>query len=221
MRTLGSRASRRPPIARAALLAAALVATTIAFSPLQASASTAFERNLVRNGGAEARLASWETFGDLSTRRYGDAGLGFPSTTTGARIGGGLRFFHAGAYDDSTGGCGDGKQELVLAGIGAAIDSGHVRVRLRGYAGTNGADQLNAHLDLYFRDARNHTVAINGITRTVSSTNEHYTRIRAARVLPRHTRILLLHIWADGDATVTSQTCQAFWDRLSVVLERV
>jgi len=40
-------------------------------------------------------------------------------------------------------------------------------------------------------------------------------------VLPSKTRILRLHLWADGDATMSSGDCQAFWDNLSVVLKKV
>jgi hypothetical protein len=76
-------------------------------------------------------------------------------------------------------------------------------------------------VDLYFRNASNHTVASNGITKTATGTNEAYQRFSVSKVLSKHTRILRLHLWADGDGTVSSGDCQAFWDNLSVVLKHV
>jgi hypothetical protein len=198
-----------------------ITAALVAASPLAAAAATPTGVNLVQNAGAESGLGHWETFpsGDFRTHKYGASGLGFPSRRTARNIGGGTHFFYAGPYDEAFGTCGDANQAWTLKGIGSAIDSGHVKVTLKGYAGTNGAADINAHLDLYFRDAENHPVSSNGITRTASSTNEQYQRISVSRTLPTDTRILRVHLWADGDATVTSGDCQAFWDNVSVVLK--
>ena len=203
-------------------IAGVLIATAlVAIPPLAVAAATPYGVNLVQNGGAESGLGHWETFpsGDFRTHKYGASGLGFPSKGTARSIGGGTHFFYAGPYDSAFGTCGDANQAWTLKGIGSAIDGGHVKVTLKGYAGTNGAADLNAHLDLYFRDAENHPVSSNGITRTASSTNEQYQRISVSKTLSADTRILRVHLWADGDATVSSGDCQAFWDNISVVLK--
>jgi hypothetical protein len=199
------------------LMATALVTIT----PLKVAAATPYGTNLVQNGGAQSGLLHWETFpsGDFRTHAYGASGLGFPSKSTATSIGGGTRFFYAGPYDTAFGTCGDANQAWTLKGLGAAIDSGHVKVTLKGYAGTNGAADLNAHLDLHFRNSQNHSVASNGITRTVAGTNEQYQRISASKILPKGTRILRVHLWADGAATASSGDCQAFWDNISVVVK--
>jgi hypothetical protein len=212
--------AHRGTLAIAAVLIAAALVTII---PLEVAAATPYGLNLVQNAGAENGLRHWETFpsGDFRTHAYGPSGLGFPSKSTARGIGGGTRFFYAGPYDNAYGTCGDANQAWTLKGIGGAIDGGHVKVTLKGYAGTNGAADLAAHLDLYFRDSQNHSVASNGITRTVSATNEQYQRISASKVLPKRTRILRVHLWADGDATTSSGDCQAFWDNISVVVKPV
>ena len=213
---------RRPGTGRTLALAGILVTALMASAtPLVASASTPFGTDLVKNAGAQAGLQRWETFppSDFKTHAYGPAGLGFPSKAASQAIHGGTRFFYAGLYDSSYGTCGDAAQQWKLKGIGSAIDRGHVKVKLKGYAGTNGSMLITAHVDLYFRDAQNHSVAKNGIIRAVSGTNEQYKLTKGASVLPRHTRILRLHLWADGDATVSAGDCQAFWDNLSVTLK--
>jgi hypothetical protein len=192
-------------------------------TPLAASAGTPYGTNLVKNAGAQDGLHHWQTFppSDFKTHAYGPGGSGFPSRSTSRAIHGGTRFFYAGLYDSGYGTCGDAQQQWKLKGLGGAVDGGHVKVKLKGYAGTNDSPLITAHVDLYFRDAQNHSVAKNGITRAVSGTNGQYQSTAGASVLPRHSRILRLHLWADGDATVTSGDCQAFWDNLSVVLKHI
>lgn len=217
-------AYRRQRMGRALMLTGILVtALVVSASPLAASSSTPFGTNLVQNPGAQDGLNHWETFppDTFKTHAYGPAGLGFPSHQASLAIQGGSRFFYAGLYDSGYGSCGDARQQRQLKGIGSAIDRGHVKVYLKGYAGTNGSPLIRAHVDLYFRDSQNHSVARNGITRLVSGTNEAYKRVSGAAVLPPGTRILQLHIWADGDGTVSSGDCQAFWDKLSVVIRHV
>jgi hypothetical protein len=213
------RSARSSTLAMAGVLLAVLATTT----PLEAAAATPYGVNLVKDAGAENGLAHWDTFpsGDFRTQTYGASGLGFPSKRTAKSIGGGTHFFYAGPYDGTYGTCGEATQEWTLTGLASPIDSGHVKVYLKGDVGTNGSPLINAHLDLFFRDAQNHPVASNGITKTVSGTNERYQLISASKVLPSKTRILRLQLSADGDATVSSGDCQAFWDNLSVVLKRV
>ena len=216
------RSHHRPIAGRALVLMGVVVmALLTSTSPLLAAGSTPYSKNLVKNAGAQSGLTRWQTFppADFKTHAYGKPGYGFPSKATAAAIGGGSKFFYAGLYDDSYGTCGDAQQVRKLKGLGSAIDHGKVKVKLKGYAGTNGSPLITAHLDLYFRDAQNHPVAKNGITRAASGTNEQYQRLKGATVLPEGTRILRLHLWADGDGTVSSGDCQAFWDNLSVVLK--
>ena len=224
MRIVSFRTYRRPRMGRVLVLTGILVAALfVTASPLMASASTPYGTNLVKNGGAQDGLSSWETFppDDFQTHAYGPGGFGFPSQGAAQAIQGGTEFFYAGPYDTVNGTCGDAQQQWQLKGLGSAIDSGQVKVNLKGYAGTNGSPLITAHVDLYFRDSQNHNVARDGITRFVSGTDEEYKQTKGAAVLPSKTRILRLHLWADGDATMSSGDCQAFWDNLSVVLKKV
>ena len=208
---------------RGAAIVGALLTGAMLFAAPVAATTTPYNTNLVKNGTAESGVNHWETFppNDFQTHTYGASGFGFPSKMASQNIGGSKHFFYAGPYDNAYGTCGDASQTFTLTGLNSPIDTGHVKVRLRGYAGTNGAADINAHLDLYFRDADNHSVSSNGITKTASSTNEKYKHFDVTKVLPNHTRILRIHMWADGDATVSSSDCQAFWDNLSVVLTHV
>jgi hypothetical protein len=218
-----SRFSRRAPTRRALALSGALaLGLLVGATPLATSASTPYGSNLVKNPGAQNGLTAWETFppSDFETHAYGPGGLGFPSKGASKAIQGGSRFFYAGLYDSAYGTCGDAQQEVKLKGVGSAVDQGRVKVKVKGYAGTNESTLVTAHLDVYFRDGRNHTVAKNGITRSVSGTDEKYKRLKGASILPKKTRILRIHMWADGDATVSSGDCQAFWDNVSITLKR-
>lgn len=203
-----------------AIAGVVLVGALLSASPV--AAATSYGTNLVKNGGAENGLTGWETFpsGDFQVRAYGPAGFGFPAKSQSTKIGGGTHFFYAGMYDNVYGTCADAAETFTLTGIGTAIDTGHVAVRLRGYVATNGAASVNGHLDLYFRNSQNHSVASNGITKTFTQTNEVYKHVDVTKVLPKNTRILRIHIWADGNNTVGGD-CAAFWDKLSVVLSHV
>jgi hypothetical protein len=75
-----------------------------------------------------------------------------------------------------------------------------------------------AHADLYFRDSNNHSVGFNGITRTRTGTNNNMLAVKGSHVLPKHTRELEVHLWADN---VTAGYCNAYFDNISVVISRV
>jgi hypothetical protein len=203
-----------------AIAGVVLVGALLSASPV--AAATPYGTNLVKNPGAENGLHNWDTFppGDFQVLPYGPAGFGQPSKASSKKIGGGAHFFSAGAYDMAYGTCPDANQQFTLTGIGSAIDTGHVAVRLQGYMGTNGAAGINAHLDLYFRNSQNHGVASNGITKKVSMTNELYKHVDVTKVLPKNTRILRIHMWSDGYNTINGD-CAAFWDKLSVTLSHV
>ena len=200
-----------------ALAGAVALLAAVAAPPLAVSAATPYGSNLVKNGSAENGFTSWETFGSPKTVKYGSSGLGYPSKSAANAIGGGQKFFSSGPYE--LGACGDLQQTIKLKGIGSSIDQGKVKVRFKGYAATNGAADINAHLDLYFRDAENHQVSSNGIERTASSTNEQYRSYSVTRTLPKHTRQLRVHLWADGSST-ESGDCQTAFDKISVTLIR-
>ena len=125
---------------------------------------------------------------DFQTHAYGPGGFGFPSQGAAKAIQGGTQFFYAGPFDTGYGTCGDAQQQWQLKGLGSAIDSGQVKVNLKGYAGTNGSPLIMAHVDLYFRDPQNHSVARDGITRSVSGSNEEYMQTKGVAVLPSKTR---------------------------------
>jgi hypothetical protein len=216
MRVRSFRSGGRGPVRHLAILAAA-AATVLALAPAAASAaSTPFGVNLVKNASFEHGLSGWETFETPVVRRYSPATGGFPSPAQSARIGGGAHFLYLGANDVT--GCPDVRQSLFLKGIAGAIDSGHVKVQLRGSVATQGGASFNAHFDLYFRTANNHGVSSNGITRSVSQSNQQYVSFKITKKLVPGTRLLGLHLWADGDDPSTTGDCPAFYDKLSVVL---
>lgn len=218
-----SHAANRPTRqARRLALTGLLAAAVLALAPAGASAATPYGTNLVKNPGAENGLTGWEVFPDqgAQSRTYGGAGLGYPSTADRNSIGGGSRFFTVNPKVLTPGwDCGDLQQTIKITGLNSSIDSGKVKVKLKGYAGTNGAGDINAHLDLYFRDANNHQVAVNGIEKTASSTNENYVRFLVTKTLPKNTRQLRVHLWGDGSST-EGGNCQVFFDKISVVLVR-
>ncbi len=199
-------------------------AASIALGVAPASAATPYGSNLVDNPGAQSGSASpdgqstvvipsWDTFGNMTVVRYGTSG--FPSTARGNSFGGGTKFFSAGPYDIALDQCGDAQQTIILSGRGSAIDSGDVRVYLKGRVAAGGS-QTVAHLDLYFRNSENHSVSSNGITKHLQATGSSFTSINSSKTLPKHTRILRIHLWADN---VSSGYCKAYFDKLSVIIQ--
>jgi hypothetical protein len=222
MGTQSSSSLRRRIHGKTTLFAGMLLAgTLVAGMPLEVAAATPYGSNLVLNGGAEHGLTHWDTFLAFKTHHYGSSGLGYPSTAASNNIGGGSRFFTAGQYDNTFNQCPEADQTILLTGIGSAIDSGHVKVSLSAYAGTNGAADINARVNLEFRTSGSpHPVAGNDFHKRASSTNEHYKHLTASKILTKHTRTLIVQLRADGTSTETGG-CQAFWDKISVKLEHV
>ncbi len=194
-------------------------ATLLAAAPLQAASPTPYGVNLVKNAGAENGLNSWDTFLAFKTHKYGASGHGLPSTHASHQIGGGTHFFYSGDYDIAYSGCPEADQTIKLKGIGSAIDKGHVKVFLNVYAGTDGAGDIHAHVDLSFRNSNNHSVSGSDFHKQASSTNEQYKHLTASKVLTPGTRTLRVHLYADG-ADVTGG-CYAFWDKVSVKIKHV
>lgn len=186
-----------------------------------AAATTPFNTNITRNPGAENGITGWDVFpsGAFVTHAYGPAGFGFPPKSEGKRIGGGAHFFTS--KTDNVFGCGDAKQDITLRGIGGAIDNGHVKVQIKGYAATNGAAEMRAHFDLQFFNSEHHTDNISsfGLKKQALSTNETYRTLQGGMVLPAHTRIVQIHLYqTPGDGSVG---CQSSWDNISVKLVHV
>ncbi len=195
-------------------------ATLLAAGPLQAASPTQYGVNLVKNGGAENRLNSWDPFLAFKTHKYGAAGFGLPSKHASNQIGGGTRFFLSGEFDNAYSQCPEADQTVKLTGIGSAIDHGHVKVYLSAYAGTDGAADIHAHVDLYFRNGNNHSVSGSDFHKQAVSTNEKYKHLTASKVLAPGTRTLRVRLSADGDSTLAGD-CYAFWDKVSVKLKHV
>jgi hypothetical protein len=220
---VGSR-SRRRGVSTTLLASSAIVFAVLLSAAPAAAATTPFNTNLVRNPGAEKALANppWDVFPDgaFVRHKYGPSGFGFPPKSEGTRIGGGVYFFTS-KLDNVFNECGDAKQDIVLTGIGGKIDTGHVKVQIRAFAATNGAAEMTANFDLQFFNSEHHTdnIATFGLKRHATSTNETYRTLQGSKVLPKHTRIVQVHLYetpSDG-----SVGCQASWDNVSVVLLHV
>ncbi|MFN8518852.1 MAG: hypothetical protein U0667_05550 [Chloroflexota bacterium] len=204
-----------------ALLATAALAVT----PGVASAATPYGSNLVRNPGAQDGSSSssgngvvdiprWDTFANMTVVKYGTSG--FPSTSKGNAINGGSKFFSAGRYDSGLGACGQAEQVISLSGRSSLVDDGRIKVSFSGKVAASG--DTVAHLDLYFRDANNHSVGSNGITKTVQGTGTTFKSLSYSRTLPDGTRKLRVKLWADG---VDSGYCKAYFDNIKVTISKL
>lgn len=214
------RAHARVRPARRLALTGLLAALVVGLLPGTAAAATPYGTNLVKNPGAENGLASWSGFNDPATRAYGSGGLGYPSKQQRNRIGGGSFMFTAGDFVPAFSACGELEQTIRLKGIAGAIDGGRVKVRLKGWMSTSGAADLTANVLLLFRDGENHSVAVNGISGSATTTNEVYRSVDKSRKLPKGTRILRLKLFASGSGA-EGGACEVAWDKLSVVISRV
>lgn len=210
---------------RASTILALLASATLAASPASAASATPYGTNLVRNPGAQDGSASssgngvvdiprWDTFANMTVVRYGTSG--FPSKSQGNSFGGRSKFFSAGRYSSTNGSCGDAQQTIRLHGRSSLIDSGRIRVSLSGRVAAAG--DVVAHLDLYFRNADNHAVSSNGIIRKVEGSGNSFRLVSGSKVLSKHTRILRVHLWADG---VDSGYCKAYFDNIRVTISKV
>lgn len=219
-RTTRSRWTKRAGTTTTLIAIAALAA-----SPVSAASTTPYDTNLVHNPGAQQGSASssggravdiphWDTFANMTVVRYGTSG--FPSKRRGNAIDGGTKFFSAGRLDTGLGQCGQAEQVIRLHGRSSIIDSGRIKARLWGKVAASG--DAVAHLDLLFRDSRNHSVGSNGIQRTVEGSGSSFRTISASRTLPEGTRILRVKLWADG---ADSGYCKAYFDNIRVTISRV
>jgi hypothetical protein len=199
------------------LLIAAACSLTAALPAGPASAATAYGENLLKNPGAEsgapgALVPRWETDTDFTVVPYGSPGV--PSLKQGKSIDGGRQLFSTGPYSMDFDACGLGIQFIKIKQRDKDIDSGKVRVTLQGYLGTKSiSDQ--ATVTIQFRDGNNHQVGSKQLTIGPVSTAGKLLEDTASRTVPDGTRILRVQLLGNP----VEQTCDAFFDNLSVVLE--
>ncbi len=199
------------------LLIAAACSGAAALAATPASAATAYGENLLKNPGAESGdpgtvVPRWETDTDFTVVPYGSPGV--PSRKQAKSIDGGEQLFSTGPYSMNFDACGLGLQFIRIKQRDKDIDSGKVRVTLQGYLGTKSiSDQ--ATVTIQFRDGNNHQVGSKQLTIGPVSTAGKLLEDTASRTVPDGTRILRVQLLGNP----VEQTCDAFFDNLSVVLE--
>jgi hypothetical protein len=194
-------------------VAVALAATVSISEP--AAAATPFGKNLVRNPGAEAggtgtNVPDWEIDPDFSVGAYGGSGL--PSKKQGQSVDGEKQLFSTGPYVTNFDTCGGARQTIKLKKITGDIDSGGVRVTVRAAMGTK-AKSDTAFVILQFRDGNNHQVGSN--LSISASTKGKMVEKSKSQSVPSGTRAI--NVLLQGD--LLEQTCDAFFDNVSVVLD--
>ena len=199
------------------MLIAAACSTSAVLATAPASAATAYGENLLKNPGAEsgdpgASVPRWETDTDFTVVSYGARGV--PSTKQGKAIDGGAQLFSTGPYSMNFDACGSGLQYIKIKQRNKDIDGGRVRVTLQGFLGTK-ATSDTATVTVQFRDANNHQVGSKQLTIGPVSTAGKLLEDTASRTVPEGTRILRVQLLGN----TVEQTCDAFFDNLSVVLE--
>jgi hypothetical protein len=203
-------------LATTLIIASACVGGVV-FPAAPASAQTAYDKNLLKNPGAEngspgASVPRWETDTGFEAVPYGSPGV--PSEKQGASIEGGEQLFSTGPYSENFDACGSGLQYITISGRNKDIDNGKVRISIHGYLGTKSITD-SATVAVQFRDKNNHQVGSRQLTLGPVSTKGKLLEDSAARKVPEGTRILRVQLLGN----VAEQTCDAFFDNLSVVLE--
>jgi hypothetical protein len=139
-----------------------------------------------------------------------------PTKAHGNSFGGGTRLFSTGDYSVALDACGSALQSIAIKGRGGAIDSGDVRVTLKGRLGTENP-MATATVSLQFRDADNHQVGSRQLKLGPVSTDRTLVSRTASRVAPRGTRILVVRL----QGSTTEPTCSALFDNLVVRISPV
>lgn len=196
---------------RALVVAGIVLASGSAF----AAGATPFGKNLVKNPGAEAggtgtNVPNWEIDTGFSVEAYGTPGL--PSKKQGKNIDGDKQLFSTGPYDFTFDTCPGARQSIKLKGIFDAIDAGNVQLTLSAALGTENKSDT-AIVIVQFRDGNNHQVGPN--LEISASTAAKMTEKTRSNVVPKKTRAV--NVLLQGD--VIAQTCNAFFDNVSVVLQ--
>jgi hypothetical protein len=203
-------------LATTLLIASACIGAAV-FAAAPASAQTAYEKNLLRNPGAEsgdpgAVVPRWDTDTDFTVIPYGSSGA--PSKKQSKSIDGGKQLFSTGPYSMNFDACGTGIQYIKIKQRDKDIDNGKVKITLSGFLGTKSISD-SATVTVQFRDGNNHQVGSKLLTIGPVSTAGTLLEDFASRKVPTGTRILRVQLLGNP----VEQTCDAFFDNLSVVLE--
>jgi hypothetical protein len=199
-------------LARSAGLLALGLATILA-SGLMTGASamgatappTPYGVNLVKNPGAEKGptgedIRGWTNLG-AEVRAY-CAEPGFPCGVDGA----GDRLFHAG--------CGGLQQVIRLKGRASAIDASKVRLNVKALVGTDGPTAAHVAIDFFDSQERNLGNEINIGAYDSAST---MLKVNDSRKLPKRTRLVRVLLYS----SLGGETCDAFYDNVSVVIKHL
>jgi hypothetical protein len=194
-------------------------------SPVLAASPTSFGVNLVKNGSAEAGVASsdgqsgvfipgWEAISDsnFTVVKYGTAG-GFP-TTGDAPSKAGAQFFSAGA--EHFGECDTLIQSIFVKGRNSLVDAHHVQVTLSAWVATYGSQQDNAIVLLKFGDDSNNSLGSIQLP-TQTATHDVFHHLTKTVLLPRTTREMTVVL----ESTRHTSYCDAYFDKISVKLAQV
>lgn len=187
-----------------------------------AATKTPFDKNLVKNPGAEdgagtsgntpVEIPNWSVYGAFTVVRYGAAG--FPAKSESTRIGGGRKFFSCGP--NSSGG--HLVQTIHLRGLQTLIDSGHVKIILKGRLASYGAQQDSATLSVHFYNDASGTGFL--YAPAVTASDDLFISESASRIVPPGTTFLQVELYglrANNGGTY----CDAYFDNISVVLKLV
>jgi hypothetical protein len=221
----GATARRRVHRRLVLIASLAISAATVAWSvsPVAAVTPTPFNTNLVKNPGFEAGAASpngytavtvpnWTTPQLGTVVAYGTAG-GFPTKAESNRINGGKKFFASGPHGPTL--CGWAEQTIPVVGRNTRIDSGHLKITVRGLLGTYDSQTDTASVQTFFLD--NGGQAISELEFHRSKTNGKLQPGFISVVVPEATRSILIRLWADN----TEGYCDAYFDKISVKLSKI
>jgi hypothetical protein len=200
----------------------------IAGGTASAATRTPWNRNLVKNPGAEAGYASpdgyatvsipkWSPYYGFTVVRYGE--LDFPTVAESQRIGGGSQFFAAGVADPDTGDCGFSQQWIQIKGRNAAIDAGRVRITVSGYVASYGVQVDPAIISAVMATAKDPMAGFAALeTDPVWGTNSIFRKVQKSMILPAGTRWIKFGLTGYGHE---GGYCDAYFDKISLKLRLV
>jgi hypothetical protein len=209
------------------LLLAAVVAGLAVPSGAGAATNTPYDRNLLKNAGAESGpggngyqdrpIPRWtKHVPPFAVARYGSAG--FPTTSESDRIHGGAKFFTCGpfsGYPNDTQAFLD--QDMDLVGRNAAIDSGHVVAIVKGWVATFSDDDFG-EIEAIFRRTSGEEVGARATTPVTQGTNGRFRFVSAATVVPKFTRHIQVGIRGFREQ---GAYCDFYADNVSLVLIKI
>ena len=200
----------------------ALAASAVLGGVTNAATQTPFDKNLVKNPGAEAgagtsgntpvQIPNWSVYGAFTVVRYGAAG--FPAKSESTRIGGGHKFFSCGP--NSSGG--HVVQTVQLHGLQTLIDNGHVKVILKARLASYASQQDSATASVHFYNNASGTGYL--YAPAVVASDDLFISKSASRIVPPGTTFLQVELYgvrANNGGTY----CDAYFDNISVVLKQV